>query len=117
MTHKKIPTYLTDEQRQVMMEIPTGLSDRDLARYYTLTTEELELVNRRRRPANRFGFAVQLALLHFPCRPLAEYRNQKHVPRSSLTSIAQQINLPISAFAEYGNRPGTLYDHIDEICK
>lgn len=26
MTHKKIPTYLTDEQRQVMMEIPTDLS-------------------------------------------------------------------------------------------
>lgn len=65
MTHKKVPTYLTDEQRQVMMEIPTDLSDRDLACYYTLTSEELELVNRRRRPANRFGFAVQLALLLF----------------------------------------------------
>src|SRR5437867_8032343 len=84
MTHKKIPTYLTDEQRQMMMEIPTDLSDRDLARYYTLTSEELELVNRRRRPANRFGFAVQLALLHFPGRPLAEYRNQKQVPRPIL---------------------------------
>ncbi|GHO68054.1 hypothetical protein KSC_069460 [Ktedonobacter sp. SOSP1-52] len=34
--------------------------------------EELELANRRRRPANRFGFALQLALLHFPGRPLAE---------------------------------------------
>ena len=117
MTHKKIPTYLTDEQRQIMMEIPTDLSDRDLARYYTLTSEELELVNHRRRPANRFGFAVQLALLHFPGRPLAEYSNQKQVPRPILISIAQQINLPVSAFAEYGNRPGTLYEHIDEICK
>ena len=54
MTHKKVPTYLTDEQRQIMMEIPTDLDDRDLARYYTLTPEELELVNLRRRPANRF---------------------------------------------------------------
>lgn len=36
MTHKKksLPR-LPDEQRQVMMEIPTDLSDRDLARYYT----------------------------------------------------------------------------------
>lgn len=117
MTHKKVPAYLTDEQRQIMMEISTDLDDRDLARYYTLTPEELELVNRRRRPANRFGFAVQLALLHFPGRPLAEYSNQRQVPRPILTSIAGQIHLPISAFAEYGNRPGTLYEHIDEICK
>ncbi|GHP01204.1 hypothetical protein KSF_112510 [Reticulibacter mediterranei] len=65
MTHKKVLTYLTDEQRQIMMKIPTDLDDRDLARYYTLTPEELELVNLRRRPANRFGFAIQLALLHF----------------------------------------------------
>ena len=100
-----------------MMEIPTELDSRDLARYYTLTTEELDLVNRRRRPAYRFGFAVQLALLHFPGRPLAEYSNQKQVPRSILTSIAGQIQIPISAFVEYGNRPGTLYEHIDEICK
>jgi TnpA family transposase len=117
MTHKKVPAYLTDEQRQIMMEIPTDLDDRDLARYYTLTTEELELVNRRRRPANRFGFAVQLARLHFPGRPLAEYSNSAQVPRPILASIAQQIHLPISAFGEYDNRLGTLYDHIDEICK
>ncbi|MBO0778960.1 MAG: DUF4158 domain-containing protein [Ktedonobacteraceae bacterium] len=117
MANKKIPTYLTDEQRQVMMEIPADLSDRDLARYYTLTSEELELANHRRRPANRFGFALQLALLHFPGHPLAEYRNQKQVPRSILTTIASQIDIPISAFEEYGTRLGTLYDHTDEICK
>ncbi|HLZ57104.1 MAG TPA: DUF4158 domain-containing protein, partial [Ktedonosporobacter sp.] len=104
MTHKKVPTYLTDEQRQIMIEIPTDLDSRGLARYYTLTTEELELVNRRRRPANRFGFAVQLALLYFPGRPLAEYSNSAQVPQAILTSIAQQIHLPISAFAEYGHR-------------
>ncbi|WP_255553052.1 DUF4158 domain-containing protein [Ktedonobacter sp. SOSP1-85] len=97
---KKSPPSLPDEQRQIMMEIPTDLDARDLARYYTLTPEELELVNHRRRPANRFGFAVQLALLHFPGRLLAEYRNQKQVPRAILTSIAQQINLPVSAYAE-----------------
>ena len=55
MPHKKVPTYLTDEQCQIMMEISTDLDDRDLARYYTLTPEELELVNHRR-SANRFGF-------------------------------------------------------------
>lgn len=54
MAHKKIPTYLTGEQRQAMMEIPTDLSDQDLARYYTLTSEELELVNRRRRPTSGY---------------------------------------------------------------
>jgi hypothetical protein len=33
MANKKIPTYLTDEQRQVMMEISIRKICRDLARY------------------------------------------------------------------------------------
>ncbi len=86
-----VPPYLTDEQRQVMMEIPTDLSDRDLARYYTLISEELELVNRRRRPANRFGFAVQLVLLHFPGRP-----KEGHTHQAILISFILRTSQPAS---------------------
>ncbi|WP_220199856.1 DUF4158 domain-containing protein [Ktedonospora formicarum] len=31
------------------------------------------MIQSHRRPEKRFGFAVQLALLRFPRRPLAEY--------------------------------------------
>ncbi len=60
--YDKIPIYLNPEQRHTFMQIPSDLSDRDIARYYTFTEKERELINRRRRDSNRLGFAVQLAL-------------------------------------------------------
>ena len=90
MTYKKIPTYLTDEQRQVMMEIPPDLADRDLARYYTLTSEELALVHRRRRPANRFGFGEGALAGQAPEAPLDQ--QQAHLP-------PQKRHIPLAAHA------------------
>lgn len=68
----KSPTYLTPEQRDALTQIPVDLSDREIARYYTLTQKDLELINQRRRHHNRLGFAVQLAVLRFPGRPLRD---------------------------------------------
>jgi Domain of unknown function (DUF4158) len=45
MANQKIPSYLSAEQRQALMEIPSDLSERDLARYYSFTQEELKLIN------------------------------------------------------------------------
>src|SRR5579859_3387327 len=118
MANQKIPSYLNAEQRQALMEIPSDLSERDLARYYSFTQEELKLINSRRRPENRFGFAVQLALLRFPGRPLAEYRGDfRQVPHPILKTISHQIGLPVSIYREYGQRTSTLYEHIEDICK
>jgi Domain of unknown function (DUF4158) len=61
--YEKIPMYLNPEQRRVLTQIPSDLSDRGIARCYTFTQKERELINRRRRASNRLGFAVQLALL------------------------------------------------------
>ncbi|MFL5702656.1 MAG: DUF4158 domain-containing protein [Ktedonobacteraceae bacterium] len=65
-----IPTYLTPDQHQALMQVPADLPDREIARYSTFTEQERELINRRRRDSNRLGFAVQLALLRFPGRTL-----------------------------------------------
>ena len=110
--YDKIPTYLNPEQRHALTQIPPDLSDRDIARYYTFTEKEQELINRRRRPSNRLGFAVQLALLKFPGRTLMEV---KEVPQTVLNVIAEQIDVPASAFASYGKRENTLYEHLDEL--
>jgi len=110
--YDKIPTYLNPEQRHALTQIPSDLSDRDIARYYTFTEKERELINRRRRASNRLGFAVQLALLKFPGRTLMEV---KEVPRAVLTAIAEQVDVPASAFASYGERENTLYEHLDEL--
>jgi TnpA family transposase len=110
--YDKIPTYLNPEQRYALTHIPPDLSDRDIARYYTFTEQERELINRRRRASNRLGFAVQLALLKFPGRTLMEV---KEVPRPVLAAIAEQVDVPVSAFAGYGDRENTLYEHLDEL--
>lgn len=108
----KSPTYLTPEQRDALTRIPTDLSDREIARHYTLTQKDLELISQRRRHHNRLGFAVQLAVLRFPGHPL---RDLAEVPPRVLAAIADQVQVPASAFSRYGDRDHTLYEHLDEI--
>jgi TnpA family transposase len=108
----KNPTYLTPEQRYALMQIPADLSDREIARYYTFTQKDLDLINQRRRPHNRLGFAVQLAVLRYPGRPLKDVAD---IPSRVLAAIADQVQVPASAFAQYGEREHTIYEHLDEI--
>ena len=64
MAHRQL---LTDEERQALLGIP---SDPDgMARRFTLSRADQDLVADRRRDANRIGFAVQLALLRHPGVP------------------------------------------------
>jgi Domain of unknown function (DUF4158) len=61
---------LTDEERRLLLGVPR---DPDaLARHYTLTRLDQDLVTSRRGVANRLGFAVQLALIRHPGTALAQ---------------------------------------------
>lgn len=86
---------LTEEERRVVFGVPT---DRDaLARHYTLTRTDLDLVATRRGDPNRLGFAVQLVLLRHPGLPLAQIGE----PIDALADwMAVQIDVPTAAFAE-----------------
>jgi hypothetical protein len=64
MAHRQL---LTDEERQAFFGIP--LDADSMARCFTLSRADQELVAKRRRDANRIGFAVQLALLRHPALP------------------------------------------------
>ena len=59
---------LTPSQRVQLLDIPPDMSEQILARYYTLSEDDLSLIKQRRRNHNRLGFAVQLAYLRFPGR-------------------------------------------------
>src|SRR5438034_10306478 len=96
--YDKIPTYLNPEQRHALTQIPSDLSDRDIARHYTFTEKERELMNRRRRASNRIGVAVQLALLKFPDRTIME---EKEIHKAELTAIADQLEIPASAVTSH----------------
>ena len=108
----KSPMLLTPRQRERLVRIPPDLSDREIARYYTLTSEDLRIVKRRRGPANQLGFAVQLGLLRFPGR---FYPDLTEVPSRLVRFIAEQVGVPSPTLADYGQRENTLYEELEEL--
>src|SRR5216683_2337419 len=94
----KTPRLLTAEQRDAFVRVPPNLSERDLGRFYTLSDRDLQIINRRRRPANRLGFAVHLGLLRFPGRTLADV---PEVPARIVHYIAEQIGVDPNVFEHY----------------
>jgi hypothetical protein len=51
-------TIIDRARLDAMLALPHG--EAEIIRHFTLTAEELTHVARRRRPHNRFGFALQL---------------------------------------------------------
>lgn len=98
-----------DELRQ-LFGVP---ADRDaLARQFTLTPLDHDLVLTRRGDANRLGFAVQLALLRQSGRALAQVEE----PIDPLVVwISVQIDVPAHLFADYARRHQTMTDHARQL--
>lgn len=103
---------LTEEQRQVLKEIPSELSEREMAAYYSFSPHDLEIINRHRRNHNKLGFAVQLCVLRYPGWPLTEIDS---IPYSVLEYISNQINVSPDDFVLYAQREPTKREHIEEI--
>lgn len=109
---RPLQILLTGQQRLAFTAVPTDLSQRELARYYTFSETELKIINRRRRGHNRLGFAVQLALLKYPGRTLSDVGV---VPLRLINYVAVQLGIEASLFTQYGLRENTLYEHLGEI--
>jgi hypothetical protein len=103
MAHRRL---LTDEERQALLGI--SLDADSMARCFTLSRADQELVASRRQDANRIGFAVQLALLRHPGIALAHLEQ----PIKPLVQwMAKQLDIPAAPFANYARRPQTMTDH------
>jgi hypothetical protein len=101
---------LTDEERQALLGIP---SDADsLARLFTLSRSDRNLVAERRSDTNRLGCAVQLALLRHPGTALAYLDQTSDV---LVTWMASQLDIPAATFSEYARRPQTMTDHARQL--
>jgi TnpA family transposase len=99
-------SLLTDEERRLLFGVPDDPDD--LARHYTFTRSDQDLVAGRRGSANRLGFAVQLALLRHPGTGLA----QLDEPVDALVAwLAARLDIPASAFSAYASRSQTMTDH------
>jgi len=95
---------LSPSQRAQFTDIPHAIGERELARYYTLSPEEMAVIAQRRRPSNRLGFAVQLCYLRFPGRPL--HANEQ-VAEPILAYIAAQLDLDPAVMRDYARERDT----------
>ena len=62
-------SILTARQRAALIELPKD--EASILYHYTLSDEDLEHISARRRPENRFGYALQLCALRYPGRLLS----------------------------------------------
>ena len=98
---------LTDRQRAVLFDLPTDQAA--LLRHYTLADDDLEIIRARRRPHNRFGFALQLCALRYPGRLLAP---GEAIPEEVTRFLAAQLGLRPDDLADYAAREETRREHL-----
>jgi hypothetical protein len=103
-------TILSPSQRAAIFDPPADRAT--IERFYTLGPDDMAQVARRRRGANRIGYAVQLCYLRHPGRGLLTGEN---VPDTLLALLADQIGCTADDFTGYATRPTTLREHRAEI--
>ena len=93
---------LSPQSRAMLFDAPPDPIS--IVRYYTFSTDDLALIRRRRRDANRLGFAVHLAYLRFPGRSLSPTEKP---PADMVRFIGEQLGIRPDTFAEYAQREET----------
>ncbi len=78
-----------------------------IIRHYTHSPDDLALIRRRRRDANRLGFAVHLACQRFPGRVLGI---DETLPADILSFLAGQLSIEPGIFHEYARREETRWE-------
>ena len=107
MPHREL---LTESQR---LSLQTPASDeRGRVRHYTLSSEDLALINRRRGDPNRLGFALILCYLRFPGRILQQ---GEQPPAALCAFVAEQLSLAATQFGDDAKRDQTRREHVLEI--
>ena len=102
---------LTDSDRQRLSNFPSEISKDDLSIYFTLSSNDMDLVKECRGDYSRIGFAVQLGALRYLgfCPD-----NFNSIPFIIVEYIASQLNIiPSLEFTKfYGDRKQTRTDHL-----
>ena len=99
-------TVLTARQRKALFALPS--EEADLLRHCVLSDADLVHVRRRRRPANRLGFALQLCAFRHPGRLI---QPGELIPTCMLEFVVAQIGASGKDLTDYGVRETTRYQH------
>ena len=100
-------SILTDRQRAALFDLPTD--DASMLRHYMLADDDLEIIHARRRPHNRFGFALQLCAFRYPGRLLWP---GEVIPLAVTRFLAAQLGIRPDDLAGYAAREETRHEHL-----
>ena len=101
---------LSPQSRVALFDPPTDPAA--IVRHYTFSSEDMTLIRRRRRDANRLGFAVHLAYFRHPGRIIGV---DETPPDDMLRFIANQIEGRVEEFQDYAKRAQTRREHLGEL--
>lgn len=86
--------------------------EREIARQFALSRDDLELIATKRTDATRLGYALLLLYLRCPGRVL----DAREVPPDPvLAYVACQLGVPAAAFDDYAARDATRREHLAEL--
>jgi len=103
---------LTAEQRQQFTSFPEVVTPQVLTGHFSLSEEDLVFVRKQPGSHNRLGIAIQLGTLRYLGYVLS---NIPFVPRRVIDHVAAQLGVDPDAFARYGERVNTFYEHLERI--
>ena len=99
---------LSARQRSSLLDLPTD--EASLLRHYVLADDDLIHIDRRRRPENRIGFALQLCALRYPGRTLAP---GELIPFAVSAFLGAQLGVTGDALVRYAVRRQTRQQHME----
>jgi TnpA family transposase len=86
--------------------------EREIARHFTLTRDDLLAIASKRTNPNRLGYALLLLYLRCPGRVLEA---GEIPPDAVLAYVARQLDIPARAFDDYAVRDATRREHLAEL--
>jgi TnpA family transposase len=108
--HMPRRSILTPTELAALLAVPT--SGVELVRRFELSERDLAVISGHRGRANRLGFAVQLAYMRFPGVNLGA-GDEPDV--GVLRVVADQVGVPPSEWAAYGQRGQTRREHLVDL--
>ncbi|MCB2312120.1 DUF4158 domain-containing protein [Clostridium tagluense] len=103
---------LTSTQRREYLSVPDNIAEFQLNKYFTLSTDDINIIKQHRGNYNKLGFAMQICIIRYTGWTLS---NIEYISETAICFVASQLNILPMEFNKYAARSNTLYEHADEI--
>ena len=104
--------FLTLAEREQLSSFPPSPTEDEIITFFTLSTKDLNLINKRNGDYNRLGFALQLGTLRY----LGFIPDLLHnAPLNIVEYLAHQLQVSSSCINIYGKREKTRTSQLQQI--